>query len=162
MASTHLATYLNNHLAGSVMALELLDYIAAVFKGTETERFASELHDEVAADKKTLEEFMARFNIGLSVTRRASAWVGEKFAQLKLILDDPKGGSFRLLEATEALVLGIEGKKALWRALSTASETSPEIRVLDYEQLIQRADEQRNRVERVRLKAAESALTSRG
>ena len=43
MQSKHLATYLNDHLAGAITAMELLAYLASIGKGTEIERFATEL-----------------------------------------------------------------------------------------------------------------------
>jgi hypothetical protein len=55
---------------------------------------------------------------------------------------------------SEAVALGIEGKRALWRALAAAAEVSPAFQVADYERLTQRAEEQRQRVETVRLEAA--------
>ena len=60
-----------------------------------------------------------------SRTRKATAWLTEKVTELKLRLDDPAGGALRLLEALEAVSLGIEGKRALWRALAAAAEDAP-------------------------------------
>lgn len=39
MADEHLATYLNDHLAGSVVALELLDHLAATNSESELSAF---------------------------------------------------------------------------------------------------------------------------
>jgi hypothetical protein len=73
-------------------------------------------------------------------------------------LDDRTTGALRLLESVEAVALGIEGKLALWRGLSAAAETTPELRAVDYERLLQRASEQRRRIEAIRLEAAKSVL----
>lgn len=158
MADEHLATYLNDHLAGSVAALELLEHLEEAHAGTDVGRFAAELRADVAADRKELEAVMERLHAGKSRTRRASAWLAEKATELKLRLDDPSGGALRLLEALEALALGIEGKHGLWRALAAAAEEAPALQVADYGRLAQRAEEQRRRVEEVRLKAAQGAL----
>jgi hypothetical protein len=160
MSVRHLDTYLNDHLAASVGAIELLDYLASAYKDSAIGQFALDLHEEVSADQHELKAIMKGLNIGLSVPRRVSAWVAEKFAHVKLRFDDPQGGTFRLLEATEALSLGIEGKKTLWRTLSKIAETVGELKVLDYDKLIQRADEQRARVESVRLEAAQASLSN--
>jgi hypothetical protein len=63
-----------------------------------------------------------------------------------------------LLEALEGLALGITGKQLLWRALQSASDTTPQLRGLDYARLEQRAREQRDRVEEKRLAAAREAF----
>ena len=159
MASDYIATYLNDHLAGATGALELLEHLETEHAGTEVGRLAAELRADVAADRQTLESIMDRLQVAQSRTRKAAAWLGEKAAELKLRLDDPAGGSLRLFESLEALSLGIEGKRSLWRALAAAAEEAPHLRVADYEDLIRRAEEQRSRVEAARLEAARRALT---
>jgi len=158
MASEHIATYLNDHLAGAVVALELLEHLETEHAGTEVGRLAAELRAEVEADRQTLESIMDRLEVARSRTRRAAAWLGEKAAELKLRLDDPSGGSLRLFESLEALSLGIEGKRSLWRALAAAAEEAPDLQLADYQGLIRRAEEQRSRVETARLEAARRAL----
>jgi hypothetical protein len=50
---------------------------------------------------------------------------------------------------------------ALWRALNAAADVSPELQgLLDYERMAQRAEEQRCRVEVVRLEAAKAAFAA--
>jgi hypothetical protein len=154
----HLATYLNDHLAGAVTLLELLGHVISAYPGTEVERFARGLRDEVTADRRELEALMERFGVSQSTTRKASAWLSEKLAQLKLKADDRHAGALRLLEATEAMSLGIEGKRSLWLALDRAAERDPALRGCDYDRLRQRAEDQRQRVEAVRLQAAAEAL----
>ena len=63
-----------------------------------------------------------------------------------------------LCEGLEALLVGIEGKRALWRALAIASEEVHELDGVDYDHLAQRAQEQHDRVEVLRLDAAKAAL----
>jgi hypothetical protein len=158
MADEHIATYLNDHLAGSVVALELLEHLEAAHAGTDLGRFAARLRADVAADRRELEALMERLDAGQSRTRKASAWLAEKVTEFKLRLDDRTGGALHRLEALEAVALGIDGKSALWRALAAAAENEPLLRLADYERLKQRAEEQRDRVETVRLEAARSAL----
>lgn len=105
---------------------------------------------------------MGRLRIAESRTRKATAWLAEKVTEIKLRLDDPGDGPLRLLEALEALSLGIEGKGAMWRALAAAAKEEPVLQVADYEGLARRAEEQRRRVEAVRLEAARRALIPEG
>ena len=60
--------------------------------------------------------------------------------------------------ALEALVLGITGKRSLWRALNSASRTLPQLARLDYGGLENRAIEQCERVEAKRLELARTAF----
>ncbi|MDB5329696.1 MAG: hypothetical protein JWP03_847 [Phycisphaerales bacterium] len=159
-ANKHLATYLNDHLAGSVTLLELLSHLASAYADTPVARFATELHGDIAADRATLESLMEMLHIPQSAMRKASAWVAEKFAQLKLRLDDHSGGALRLLEATEVISLGIEGKRLLWLALAAASQGATQLCDPGYERLIRRAMDQRSRVEAVRREAAILAMST--
>lgn len=158
MSDKALASYLNDHLAGAVSALELLEYLEAEPESTELRRLAAELRAEVATDRQELERLMERLQISKSRTRRAASWVAEKAGELKLRLTDAAGGTLSLLEALDVLSLGIEGKGMLWRALAVAAEDAPALQGVDYERLTRRAEEQRGRVEAFRKEAARQAL----
>lgn len=158
MAGTHLATYLNDHLSGSVVALELLEHLEHIHAGTPTARFAAELRADIAEDRRELEAMMGRVGIAQSTARKATAWLSEKLTEVKLKLDDVGAGPLRSLEILEALSLGIEGKRLLWVGLRTASGLATELAGPDYERLERRAEEQRRAVEIRRLDAAKSAL----
>ena len=56
--------------------------------------------------------------------------------------------------------VGIEGKQALWRALAAAAEHVPALQEVNYDHLIQRAEDQHDRVESVRVEAAQAALVA--
>lgn len=159
MSERHLATYLNDHLAGSVTALELLGHLEAAHPGPVA-AFAAWLRAEIEADQGELKALMGRLGVGAGVARRAAAWLAEKAAELKLAVDDPAGGALRLLESLEVVSLGIEGKRGLWLALRAASEHNAGLRGPDYGRLVGRAEEQRARAEAARLDAARSALSA--
>jgi len=158
MANEHLKTYLNDHLAGSVAAVELLERLRDEHDGTPLHRFLAELRTEVLADRQELKTLMSSLQIDESKARKASAWLTEKLTEIKLQVDDPAHGALRLLQALEVLTLGIEGKKLLWRALAAAAEQTESLRILNYERLQERAQEQQRNVEAVRLEAAKESL----
>jgi hypothetical protein len=153
-----MGVYLNDHLAGSTAALELL---AELERQEGPGSWTSRLRFEIAADRKELEQLMQQTQITPSNARRAVAWLTEKLAELKTRLDDRNGGRLRRLELIEALALGIEGKRALWMALQSVAAEMPALQTVDYPRLIDRATEQRRTVERWRLQAAEDALRYR-
>ena len=158
MNSEHLATYLNDHLAGSVAVLDLLAHLETAHANTDTERFATQLRADIVADRQELETLMERLQITESLPRKAVAWLAEKATQLKLRIEDSAGGTLHLLETLDAVAVGIEGKRSLWQALAAAAEEELTLRGIDYERLSGRAEEQRRRVEAVRLPAAKAAF----
>jgi hypothetical protein len=159
MANEDLATYLNDHLAGSVVAVELMDNLETAYAETPIANFVNGIRLEVEADQRELQELMSQLEISESRTRQASAWLTEKLTELKLRLDDSAHGNLRLFESLEALSLGIEGKKSLWLALAAAAEISPQLGLLDYKRLQARAEQQRGRVELKRIEIAKVALS---
>ncbi len=153
-----LHTYLNDHLAGSVAALELIEHLTEKFPGTELEKFLADLYAEIEADQQVLRDLLQAFEKNESAIRKAGAWVAEKFGRAKFAIGDNDVSGVGLVEALEALTLGITGKQLLWRALSVASEVWPALRGPDYAELERRAAEQRDRVDVKRLQAARQAF----
>jgi len=156
MAREHLATYLNDHLAGSMAALEHLRDLEQAAPAMAPA--LAELRCDIESDRKALESLIHRLGLTESRARQAGAWLAEKAARLKMRVDDRAGGPLRRLEGLEAVALGIDGKLALWRALGAAAEAAPDLRAVDYQHLAERARDQRERVEALRLEAAREAL----
>ena len=158
MGAEVLTTYLNDHLAGSVVALELLEHLAQSSKEREEKVFFQRLAAEIGEDKDDLRKLLHSLGAKESKTRKVAAWLTEKLAEAKLKLEDPGTGDLRLLEALETLALGIQGKQSLWRALGTITERVDQIRQLDLDRLQRRAQGQYEAVETRRLEAARRAL----
>lgn len=156
-----LSVYLNDHLAGSVAALELLEHVGKNYPDTTLEPFCAEMHAEISADQDVLRDLLHTFEEKESAVRKAGAWVAEKLGRVKLGLSENDVSGTGLLEALEGLTLGVTGKQLLWRALSAASETMPQLRGPDYVTLEQRAVEQRERLDEKRLAAARAAFRQR-
>lgn len=78
MAKPHLATYLNDHLAGSVAALDLLAHLEKTHAGSTVGDFAAGLRGEIAADRDELESLMKSWAVAESRPRQAAAWLAEK------------------------------------------------------------------------------------
>jgi hypothetical protein len=156
--SSQLVTYLNDHLAGSVAALQLLDHLLEL--GPAPYQQLQVIRGEIEADQKVLQKVLKGLGAKESPLRKAAAWITEQVGQAKLRLDDSGAGDLRMLEALEALGLGIQGKAALWRALAKVKAELPKLRAIDFEQLHQRAQDQFERVDALRLAAARTALTA--
>jgi hypothetical protein len=152
-----LTDYLNDHLAGSVGALELLDRLIETYKGKPFEKFFRDLRADIEHDQEQLKELIQKLGAEEGAVRKAGAWIAEKLSRSKIDLEgsNPELGLFLALEA---LVLGITGKRSLWRALRVASRTVPELARLDYSGLEERAIEQCERVEARRLEVARTVF----
>jgi hypothetical protein len=155
MPYQQLVVYLNDHLAGSNSALEIL---ATLQEMNGLGDWANHLSDEIGADRKELENLMSDLQIAQGTFRQAAGRLTGWLAELKTRLEDRQGGGLQRLELLEALALGIDGKRALWTALQSASQNDMSLRERDYSRLIERAIEQREDVEIRRRAAAAEAL----
>jgi hypothetical protein len=157
MPGTSFATYLNDHLAGSVAALELLDNLLEHNPAAGRDTLV-EVRSEVEQDQQVLRDILDRVGGQESTARKVAAWLSEKLGQAKLSFDDSGTGDLRALQALEALGLGIQGKLSLWRALAAVAGRIPALGGLDFPDLQRRAERQFARVEELRLRAARVAL----
>jgi hypothetical protein len=160
MPEREIAAYLNHHLAGSVAGLEAFEHLEAAERGTPMARELTELRSQGAADRQVLADLMARLKVSESETEKATAWLGEKFFRFMMPLREQKRGSLHLLLTLEALTLGLQGRRALWVALSAAAEETAALQGIDYQLMIRRAEDQQARVEKLRLDAARKAFTA--
>lgn len=154
----NLGIYLNDHVAGSVMALELLDHLIDLPEAPEP-GLLTQLRSEIQEDQQVLRQLLRSVGAKESPVRKAAAWLTEKLARAKLRIDDSGTGELRLLEALETLALGIQGKLALWRSLATLGEAVPQLKTVDLTRLQARALDQFQRVDRLRLQVTRQALT---
>jgi len=154
MNGAALTTYLNDHVAGSVAAIDLLDHLLERAPTPEAKRLFTDLRAEVAQDQETLQAVVRRTGADESGWRKAGAWIGEKLARLKLKFDDSTDGILHELEAVEALSLGILGKLAMWRSLATVGDDVEWLRGIDLDRLQGRALDQHARAEERRLELA--------
>lgn len=155
-AAKLLAVYLNDHLAGSAGAIELVRRSAREHSGTELGRFMSELEGEIEADRATLKSVMDQVGARPDPLKLAVGWVAEKLGRLKLNGQLLGRSPLTPMIELEALVVGIHGKLVLWRALRECF--GPSAFGFDLDELVARAERQEAAVERHRLEAARRAF----
>lgn len=151
-----LAIYLNDHLAGATVGLELARRSLKSNRDNDFGDFLGRLSEEIGEDRGTLRSVMGELGVRVDLAKQAGAWGSEKIGRLKpngrLIGYSPLS---RLVEL-EFLEIGITGKLGMWRALQQALDEGS-ISV-DLPALITRADRQRSEVDAHRLRAATCAF----
>ncbi len=137
----------------------MIDHLIEIFERKPLAQFFKQLRSEIETDKQTLEKLIETIGADESAVKKAGAWVAEKFSRAKIRVSDSADDQLGLLHALEALMLGITGKRALWTALAAAAERVPQLRLLDYAKLEERAIEQRDRVEKKRRDVAREVFS---
>jgi hypothetical protein len=152
-----LGLYLNDHLAGATLGLELVRRTARENKDSELGSFLADvLFPEIEEDRRTLQRLMGQTGIAPSRPKVAAAWLAEKLGRLKLNGELRRYSPLSRLVELEGLAVGIEGKRALWLALGAARLGG--LSGFDFQALAERAEFQRSRLEEHRLAAVTAAL----
>jgi hypothetical protein len=113
-----------------------------------------QLAAEISRDREALLEFMSVLDIPVRGYKVWAAWAGERAGRLK-----PNGhlvtrSALSNLEELELLRLGIEGKAAGWRTLRVLAGRDRRLDPAQLDELISRARQQADAVERLRVAAA--------
>ena len=152
----NLATYLNDHLAGSTTGRELAKRALSNNRDTQFEATLEWLVGQIVEDREALLEIMRAVGARQDHLKRLAAFAIERVGRLKpnnsLLSYSPLS---RLVEF-EGLLIGVTGKQAGWRALQQLEDAR--LADIDLELLVQRATEQRERIEEQRVEAARLAL----
>ena len=146
-----LASYLNDHLAGSVGALELLEHLAKLHEGKPLGYFFMDIEAEIRADQEKLREAMRSLRIAESSVRKAGAWFAEKAGRARVMIAGVEPMSLGLVLSFEGLIMGITGKKLMWRALAAANLA--QLNGYDFNELQRRAEQQIERIDAERMRA---------
>ena len=157
-AQDPLGIYLNDHLAGATVGLELARRVAGARQvpatGPELQRFAG----EVAEDRAALLRIMGTLGVPVRSYKVWAAWAGEKAGRLK-----PNGhlttrSPLSNLEELEMLRLGVEGKAAGWRTVRGLADRDGRLDAAELDELIARARRQADFLEEARVRAAQQVI----
>ena len=113
--SKYLATYLNDHLIGATVGVELVRRAAGENQGSELGAFLSELAREIEDDRETLLALMGELGVKPDRLKVAAGWTSEKLGRLKPNAQLRGYSPLSPLVELEGLLIGIQGKLAMWR-----------------------------------------------
>jgi len=156
-ADRFLAIYLNDHLAGATLGVELARRLRSSNEGDpEFGQPLARLCSEIEADHEALVRLMERLEIGRDPVKPVFAKAAERLGRLKL--NGRIRGYSPLSRVLELEFLSglAGGKMQLWNALEQSFGQSLE--GFDFHDLAARADSQGQRLEDLHLAAARRAL----
>jgi hypothetical protein len=154
-----LGVYLNDHLAGATVGLELVQRMAASAEpGSESATVRKRLVGEIAADRSALIKIMTTLGIKIRGYKMFAAWAGEKAGRLKFNGHLLSRSPLSDLEETEMLRLGVEGKAAGWRTLHAVAEHDSRLDTAQLDELLARAARQSEELESLRVRIAAQVL----
>jgi hypothetical protein len=109
-----LLTYLGDHLRGADTAIDVVERLARTHAGSRDGRLFRQLADEFEDERAVVRSLIAHLG-PLSRTRSRAA--GSATGALLNMTAGGEPGDLSLLLTLEALAIGIQGKRCMWRAL---------------------------------------------
>jgi hypothetical protein len=162
MADRAIDRYLNDHLAGATLGTDLAEHIRDHHQGKPFGEEMKSVAAEIENDRRTLLDLMERIGTQPNPVKQAAGWLAEKIAGVKfsgLLSGDPEQGAFMALES---LMLGVEGKASMWRALKQVADEYPSLATTNLDELIERAESQKNTLQSALLAATKQVLHDEG
>jgi hypothetical protein len=156
-ADRFLAIYLNDHLAGATLGVELARRLRSSNQSdAEFGEPLAQICAEIEADHRTLTRLMEQRGVSPDPVKPVLAKVAERLGRLKL--NGRIRGYSPLSRVLELEVLSgmVGGKMQLWNALEQSFGES--LDGFDFHDLAARADSQGQRLEDLHLAAAQRAL----
>jgi hypothetical protein len=138
--------------------MELLEHLIQRHPDVPLGRRLNELRGEIEEDQMLVRDVLRRLGAAESSTKKALGWVTEKLTVARRSVSLGYEPELATFEELETLAIGVQGKLAMWRALAIVASSQPALRMLDFPRLEQRASDQHERLEALRLGVANAAL----
>jgi len=109
-----LIAYLRDHLGGSDLAIRVVQRLGSTHQGSEDGTLFRRLSKELEEDRSVVRSLLTRLGgSGRSLKRAAGYASGAVLS----VTAGGEPGDLSLLRTLEALAIGVQGKRCLWRAL---------------------------------------------
>jgi hypothetical protein len=162
MANKALDNYLNDHLAGAMLGTDLAEQIAEHNEGTPLGDLMTSISAQIEQDRQDLIDLMEATGTSRNPVKQVTTWIAEKASRPKFSGFTSGDSDLGTFLALESLTLGVAGKLSLWVALREVRAEHPALSRAPLDELIQRAQSQRDALEQERVVAARRALKGAG
>jgi hypothetical protein len=157
-----LKIYLNDHLAGSMVGVELARRAKSENADNAVGEYLDTFVRELQEDRSILLSVISALGLKPDVLKQGVAWVGERLGRLKLNGRLTGYSPLSRVVELEALCLGTEGRLSLWRTLRRLSRKDERLGRFDFPALITRAEQQRRTLEQLRQQSSDEAFLDPG
>lgn len=152
MTSKTIETYLQDHHAGSAAGVDAFRRVSEGHNDREVRAKVTRMAYDIAEDQRSLESIMAAFGIKASQLKDLPARVAEKVARFKPNERVTQRSPLSDVEELEGLAAAVHIKSLGWRILLEVDDDRLDKALLA--KLLERAREQEDELEELRLKQA--------
>ena len=111
-----LIAYLRDHLSGSDVATRVVHRLASAHRSTEEWPLFRRLSHELEAERSVVRSLLTRLGASERSMKRAASYAS---AAVLSVTSGGEPGDLSLLRTLEALAVGVQGKRCLWRTLQS-------------------------------------------
>jgi len=115
-----LVAYLREHLSGADAAIQVVEHLVRTETGREEQKLFASLYGQLKSDRHVVETLLTRFGASRRSAKRVAGRAAGSFVKR---LAGGQRGDLSLFRTLEALAMGIQGKRCMWRALQALSPT---------------------------------------
>ncbi|MGW7365756.1 hypothetical protein ACWGI8_20520 [Streptomyces sp. NPDC054841] len=152
--------YLNDHLSGATMGVELSRRIARAHQSSARVAVLQDLAEQIAQDRQSLLDLMDALEIVPRRYKVYAGWAAEKAARLKPNGRLRRRSGLSTLVELETLRMGIQGKFRMWRALMPVVAERDDLDAARLKELMDRANDQMATVDELHEVAAKTILSN--
>jgi hypothetical protein len=152
-----LIAYLRDHLSGSDMAIRVVHRLGSTHKGIEDGTLFRRLSKELEEDRSVVRTLLTRLGAsGRSIKRAAGYASGAGLS----VAAGGEPGDLSLLRTLEALAIGVQGKRCLWRALQSLRTVPSTVHGMNFVELEAKAIRQWEAIEECRRALVERTFST--
>ena len=155
-----LRIYMNDQLALGIAWREVAKRAQGENDGTPLGEALRRVATGIAEDVETFEAIMDRLGFGRDRVKAAAATVAERVGRLKLNGRLRGYSPLSRFAELDLLATGIEGKKILWANLRDLGDLSRRLPDVDFDDLIRRAQAQRDELEPFRARVGRETFAA--
>jgi hypothetical protein len=111
-----LIAYLREHLSGADAAIQVVDHLRRVEAGVDERHLFASLYEELKSDRDFVDALLPRLGASSRSVKRVA---GQASGSLLKLMAGGERGELSLFRTLEALAVGIQAKRCMWRALLT-------------------------------------------
>ena len=108
-----LATYLRDHLAGADTAIQIVHGLSDAYRGGPEGALFESLYEQFREDRGVVEGILAELGY---TSRSVKRLAGRATGSALRVVAGGAPGDLSLFRTLEALAIGVQGKRCLWRA----------------------------------------------
>jgi hypothetical protein len=142
-----LIAYLRDHLSGADMALRVVHRLGPTHQGTEVGRLFRRLSNELEEDRSVVRTLLMELGASGRSLKRVAGFASGTLLSLTA---GGEPGDLSLFRTLEALAVGVQGKRCLWRALQNLRSVPSTIDGMTFVELEAKAVRQWEAIEECR------------